>query len=79
MLTMQGFLETLYSARTGRLLELTVRLFGKHNSARMVHAVINYLHHFTPLAPNTVAAKASLKANCFLTASQRDLRWSNRS
>lgn len=41
-------------ARTRRLLELAARLYGEQNGVRIVHALLAYLFHVTPLAPDTV-------------------------
>ena len=61
-LALQVFLDARRGAgsgdpsRTRRLLELAARLLGERNSARIVHAVLSYLYHVTPLDPDTVRA-----------------------
>lgn len=80
-LAIQVFLEALCSApsgdleRTRRLLELAVRLYGEHNGARIVHALLAYLFHVTPLTPDTVCSLLSHPQpeleNAMLTAAQQ--------
>lgn len=59
-LALQVFLEALRSVASGdpectrRLLERAVRLYGERNGARIVHALLTYLFHVTPLAADTV-------------------------
>jgi hypothetical protein len=36
------------------MLERAARLYGEQNGARIVHALLTYLFHVTPLAPDTV-------------------------
>jgi len=80
-LALQVFLEALRSAasgdpeRTRRLLDLAVRLYGERNGARIVHALLTYLFHVTPLAPDTVRdllthSRPELE-NAMLTAAQQ--------
>ena len=80
-LALQVFLEALRSAasgdpeRTRRLLELAVRLYEERNGARIVHALLTYLFHVTPLAPDTVRGllthpRPELE-NAMLTAAQQ--------
>jgi hypothetical protein len=71
-LAIQVFLEALRSAasgdleRTRRLLERAVRLYGEQNGARIVHALLTYLFHVTPLAPFTGPNNPSRKFSCDL-------------
>jgi hypothetical protein len=80
-LAIEVFLEALRGAasgdleRTRRLLELAARLYGERNGARIVHALLTYLFHVTPLAPDTVRGLLSHPRpeleNAMLTAAQQ--------
>ncbi|MGB5062933.1 MAG: Rpn family recombination-promoting nuclease/putative transposase [Candidatus Competibacter sp.] len=80
-LAIQVFIEALRNAasgdpeRTRRLLELAVGLYGERNGARIVHALLTYLFHVTPLAPDAVRgllthSRPELE-NAMLTAAQQ--------